>query len=205
LIETRSEEVLGMTTQEEQATEYGIVNGVDVDQLLGHIEAINGDPSLAEFQFRLNNTWVSGGHNRSTITDFAGVGEESIPHERPHEVDQAEPPVLLGGDEGPNPVQNLLHALAGCVTTGVVYQAAARGLKIDELTSTIEGDLDLRGFLGLSEDVRPGFRNIRLTLRIKSPEPRERIEELLQYAQKLSPVLDSVANETAVAVELATA
>jgi uncharacterized OsmC-like protein len=193
-----------MTTKEEQVTKYGVVNGVDVDQLFGHVEAINADPSLAQFQFRLNNTWVSGGYNRSTITDFSGVGEESIPHERPYEVDQAEPPVLLGGDQGPNPVENLLHALAGCVTTSVVYHAAAKGLKIDELSSTLEGDIDLRGFLGLSDDVRRAPYNIRLSLRIKSPEPRERIEELVQYAQKLSPVLDTVSNGTAVAVELTT-
>jgi uncharacterized OsmC-like protein len=181
-----------------------VVNGVDVDRLVGTIKAVKADPTLAEFRFRAENTWVGGGHNRSTIKGFYGAGGEDETRSAAFVYDNDEPDVLLGTDTGANPVEYVLHALAGCLTTTLVYHAAARGIEISRVESRFEGDLDLQGFLGLSDDVRRGYQAIRVTFGIEAPgASREQLDELLQIAQRYSPVFDIVTNPVPVAVALA--
>jgi uncharacterized OsmC-like protein len=183
-------------------TKQNLMNAVNLDQLFGTINAIRETPGIASFKFRNSNRWINGGHNRSTIKDFYGAGKEDTSRAEPFVVDNDEAAVLLGEDHGPNPVEYALNALAGCLTTSLVYHAAAQGIRIDEVESTYEGDLDLHGFLGLSDEVRNGFQNIRVTFKIKADAPPEKLEELLLLAQKRSPVFDIVSNPVPVTVRL---
>jgi uncharacterized OsmC-like protein len=186
----------GMSMSEER-----IVNGVNVDRLFGTIDAIKDTPGLARFRFRAQNTWVHGGHNRTTITGFYGACEKHTFTE-PLVLEADEPPVLLGEGAEANPMDYVLTGLAACLTTSLVYHAAARGIKLDEVESRLEGDLDLHGFLGLSESVRNGFENVRVTLRIKADVPDEELEELCRVAQKYSPVFDIISKPVPVSVQL---
>ncbi|MCI0390464.1 MAG: OsmC family protein [Acidobacteria bacterium] len=179
------------------------INGVDVNQLFTTIDAIKETPSLAKFKFRAANKWINGGHNRTTIRDFYGAGKEDTSRKQLFVVDNDEPAVLLGKDKGANPVEYVLHALAGCLTTSLVYHAAAQGIEIYEVESEFEGDLDLHGFLGLSDQVRNGYENIRVTFRIKADAPEATLRELVELAQKRSPVFDIVSNPVSVSVRLA--
>ena len=176
------------------------INGVNIDQLGASVSAIQGEPGLAKFQFRARNTWINGGHNRTTIKEFYGVGKEDTIRTEPFIMDADEPPVLLGEDHGANPVEYVLHALAACLTTSMVYHAAAQGIKIDAIESRLEGDLDLRGFLGLSKDVRPGYQNLRVHFTVKSDAPVKRLRELTKH----SPVFDIVSNPVPVAISVHT-
>ncbi|HEY9436191.1 MAG TPA: OsmC family protein [Blastocatellia bacterium] len=180
------------------------INGVDVDQLFSTIDAIKETPGLAKFEFRANNRWINGGHNRTSVKDFYGAGREDASRKQTFVFDNDEPVVLLGEDNGANPVEFVLHALAGCLTTSLVYHAAAQGIKIDAVESTFEGDLDLRGFLGMNEDVRNGYEDIRVTFKIKADAPEEKLKELCELAQKRSPVFDIVTNRVPVKVQLKT-
>ncbi|MGD2026034.1 MAG: OsmC family protein, partial [Methyloceanibacter sp.] len=127
------------------------INGLDVQAARETIDAIKADAALAKFQFRAKNSWITGGMNRSTIRDFYGVGREDDSRTADFVFTNGEPPVLLGNNEGGNPVEFLLHALAGCVTTTFVLHAMARGIHVKELSTQLEGDLDLRGLLGLDD------------------------------------------------------
>ena len=178
------------------------INGEDVDQLFSTIKAIKETPGLAKFEFRATNQWINGGHNRTSIKDFYGAGQEDTTRKRTFVFDNDEPVTLLGEDNGANPVEFVLHALAGCLTTSLVYHAAAQGIRIDAVESKFEGDLDLRGFLGMNEDVRNGYENIRVTFKIKSDAPEEKLKELCELAQKRSPVFDIVTNRVPVNVQL---
>jgi uncharacterized OsmC-like protein len=178
------------------------INGVDVDQLSSTINAIKENPGLAKFEMRANNRWINGGHNRTSIKDFYGAGREDTSRKQTFVFDNDEPVVLLGEDNGANPVEFVLHALAGCLTTSLVYHAAAQGIKIDAVESKFEGDLDLRGFLGMNDDVRNGYENIRVTFKIKADAPEEKLKELCELAQKRSPVFDIVTNRVPVNVKL---
>jgi len=186
-----------MTTQT-----ISYVNGVNVDQLVGTIGAIQDNPELAKFQFRANTQWISGGHSRTSIQSFYGAGSEDSSRTEPFVLDGDEPPVLLGENAGPNAVEVVLHALASCLAVGFIYNAAAQGIHVEDLEFDMEGDLDLLGFLGLSETVRPGYNNIRLTYRVKTDAPREKVEELCAYVQKTSPVLDIIRNPVPVSITL---
>jgi len=177
-----------------------VVNGVNVTALGETIEAIQGDKDIATFQFRAKNLWMGGDHNRTTIEGFYGACQESTHAKGPFEVDTAEPPMLLGEGEAPNPVEYILHALAGCMTTTMVYHAAARGMEIEAVRSELEGDLDLRGFLGLSDEVRKGFDVIRVKLYVKSKTEASDLAELTKY----SPVYDMVSNSLRVDVDVMT-
>jgi uncharacterized OsmC-like protein len=174
------------------------VNGVDTERMGATIQAVQQQQALATFRFRASNVWINGGHNRSTIKSFYGAGAEDTVRTKPFMVDAAEPPVLLGKDEAPNPVEYVLHALAACLTTSLVYHAAARGIRIESLQSQLEGDLDLRGFLGLSGDVRKGFQHIRAKFTIKSDAGKEQLEELTKF----SPVYDTLANPVPISVSV---
>lgn len=188
-----------MSTQTATAT---TVNGVNVDQLVGTINAIKANPNLARFEFRAENQWVDGGHSRTTIQSFYGAGTEDSSRTRPFVLEGDEPPVLLGNNAGPNAVEAVLHALASCLAVGFVYNAAAQGITIESLKLRLEGDLDLHAFLGLSDKARPGYQNIRLTYRVKSDAPREKVVELCDYVQRTSPVLDIIRNPVPVSIAL---
>jgi uncharacterized OsmC-like protein len=174
-------------------------NGVDVTALFETIDAVKSNPDIARFQFRARNRWVGGDQNRSTISGFYGACEE-MKHAAPFELDNGEPPVLLGADAAPNPVEYVLHALVGCLTTTLVYHAAARGITVESVESQLEGDLDLRGFLGLSEDVRKGFQAVRVQMRVKSSASPSVLRALAQY----SPVYDIVSKSLPVDVSVET-
>ncbi len=174
------------------------INGVNVEQLGANISAIQGNTELAKFQFRATNTWINGGHNRTSIKEFYGVGKEDTIRTEPFVLDADEPPVLLGKDHGANPVEFVLHALASCLTTSMVYHAAAQGIKIDAVESNLEGDLDIRGFLGIAPDVRPGYKNLRVNFTVKSDASAETLRELAKF----SPVFDMMTNPVPVAISV---
>lgn len=178
------------------------VNGVNVDQLVDTINAIKDNPDLARFEFRAENEWISGARSRTTIQSFYGAGGEDTSRREPFVLEGDEPPVLLGTNTAPNAVETVLHALASCLAVGFVYNAAAQGIKVDSLDFSVEGDLDLHGFLGLSDEVRPGYENIQVTYRVKADAPREKIAELCDYVQKTSPVVDIIRNSVPVTVTL---
>jgi uncharacterized OsmC-like protein len=176
-------------------------NGLDLEQMTKTVEAIKGQPAIAQFQFRARNRWISGGENRSTIQDFYGALAEDKSRERPFEFTNGEPPVLLGANEGANPVEFLLHALAGCVTTTTVLHAAARGITIKSLSTELEGDIDLHGLLGLDESVAPGYREIRIRMHIEADCSDEELDDLLRFAQGHSPVCNTVCRPVPVVIE----
>lgn len=168
------------------------VNGVAVDKLMETIELLKSQPELGEFKFRTRNRWVDGTYNQAENPPFYGAGAEDTGRQQPHVHDIDEPPVLLGEDRGANPVEYLLAGLSGCVTTTFIAYAAAQGVKIDELRTELEGDIDVRGFLGITGSVRPGYKEIRVKFHVKSDAPREKLEELVRLAERRSPVSDSV-------------
>ena len=177
------------------------VNGVNVDQLLNTIDQIKKNPEIAKFKFRATNKWSEGTHNRATVKDFYGALKEDTSRQ-PVVFEMDEPPVLMGNNKGANPVEDLLVALSGCLTTSLVAHAAARGIEVKNVESRYEGDLDLQGFLGLSEDVPVGYKNIRVFFKIGGDLNDSQKEELLRMAQKYSPVYNSISKSVPVSVQL---
>jgi uncharacterized OsmC-like protein len=182
-----------------------IRNGVDTEQLFGTLDAIKADPSLARFQFRARNRWIDGAHNRTTIRDFYAANQEDTSRADEFVLDAGEPAILLGTDTGPNPAEYLLHALAACLTTSLVYVAAARGVQLTEVESTLEGDMDVQGALGLSDGYRNGFERIRVSFRVEGNAPEEKLREIVERAQRRSAVFDMVTNGVPVTLDVATA
>lgn len=174
------------------------INGVDLDTLMQTVKAIKAEPELGACQFRARNTWLAGNHNRSTVTGFYGARQE-IDHKQTFTMDADEPAILAGNDEGANPVEHLLHALASCLTTSMVAHAAVRGIEIEELESELEGDIDLRGFLGLSMDVPKGYTNIRAKFRVKAK--REDLSQIRDLAY-FSPVFNTITHGANVEVDV---
>jgi len=186
----------GMAQRKEES-----VNGINVDQLFGTIDSIKENPEIARFTFRATNRWIGGTHNQATIKDFfGGLKEESSREPMVFEVD--EPPVLCGLDLGANPVEYLLVALSGCLTTTLIAHAAARGIEIRKVESRYEGDLDLRGFLGMSDDVPVGYQKIGVYFKIDADVSEDRKEELIRMAQKHSPVYNTITKPIPVSVPL---
>ena len=178
-----------------------VINGVNVDQLFSTIDLIKQKPEIAKFKFRATNKWVGGTHNRATVKDFYGAGQEDDTRES-MVFHMDEPPVLLGNNLGANPVEYLLVALSGCLTTSLIAHASAKGIPVKSVESRYEGDIDLRGFLGLSEDVKVGYQNIRVYFKIDADIPEAQKGELVKMAQKYSPVFNTVFNPTPVSVQL---
>lgn len=178
------------------------INGVDVNRLFETIETIEGEPGLAKFCFRNRNRWLSGGHNRSTLNGFYGAGEEHTDRKATFVLDNDEPEVLLGTDQGASPPEQLLHGLAGCLTTSLVYWASAKGIRLDEVETQIEGDLDLRGFLAMDENVRNGYERIRVSFKVKGDATEQQLAELVELAQQRSPVFDVLTNGVKIAVDI---
>lgn len=141
---------------------HGTRNGVDVDQLVATVSAVEQTPELARFQFRTHTDWIDGGHSRTTVQNFHGAGQEDTSRAEPFVLEGDEPPVLLGANHAPNAVEVILHALASCLAVGFIYNAAAQGINVRSLDFDLEGDLDLRGFLGLSDQVRSGYEGVRV-------------------------------------------
>ncbi len=178
-----------------------IINGVDVDQLMSTIDLIKQQPDLAKFKFRARNTWVEGTHNRATVKDFYGAGKEDDTRDA-MVFDLDEPPVLLGENRGANPVEYLLVGLSGCITTSMVAHAAAKGIEIKSISSRFEGDIDLRGFLGLSESVPVGYQEIRVFFKIKADLSEREKQELIEMGKKYSPVYNTLTKSVPVNVQL---
>jgi uncharacterized OsmC-like protein len=173
------------------------LNGVDTPNLLATINVVKGAPELGRFQFRAQNTWLAGTHSRSHIETFSGAGSEQT-HVRRFEYDADHPAVLVGGDHGPTPVEFLLHALATCLTAGVANVAAARGITLTRVESTVVGDIDLRGILGLSNEVRNGYERIRVNFSIEGDAPPEKLREVVEQSRARSAVFDVITNGTPV-------
>ena len=180
-----------------------IRNGVDTQQLFDTLDAIEAQPELGAFTFRATNRWLNGAHSRSTIKGFFGAGDEDATRTEAFLLDSGEPAVLLGTDSGPNPAEYLLHALAACLTTALVYSASARQVRLTEVESTFEGDMDIRGCLGLDDACRNGFTAIRGTFRIDGEAPPETLHAIVENAQRRSAVYDMVT--TGVPVTIAAA
>ena len=179
-----------MEEKKEAAVER-VVNGVNVSQLFETVAAVRGTPEAAKFKFRASNRWLGGGRSRTTIGDPTFSPDAQLESE-----------TSVGLDGGANPVEYVLAALAGCMTTSLVYHAAAQGIEIEEVESEYEGDLDLRGFLGVKEDVRNGYERLRVTFRVKADAPEEKLRELVELAQRRSPVFDIITNPVPIEVQL---
>jgi uncharacterized OsmC-like protein len=178
-------------------------NGVDVDRLVATVGAVEQDPRLASFTFRARSEWQAGGRSRGEIREFEHAGAPTSERTAAFELIGDEPAVLLGSNTGPNAVELVLQALAFCYGVGFAYNAAAKGIEIDELRYEVEGDLDLHRFLGLGGP-RAGFSAIRARSWVRSPNAtREQLEELCQYVQDTSPVLDILANPVPVSTSIA--
>lgn len=185
---------------EKKKKDRGPRNGVDTPTLFATLDAVKGQPAIAQFRFRVSNRWISGTNSRSRMETFTGAGGPHE-HKRVYEYDSDHPAVLVGSDEAPTPVEFLLHGLAGCITAGIANIAAARGVTLTEVTSRIEGDIDLTGTLGISKDVRNGYQKIRATFDVKGDAPAETLREIVAQSRARSAVLDVLAN--GVPVEIA--
>jgi len=176
------------------------LNGVDTPTLFATINAVKGMPELAKFQFRATNQWVKGTHSRTVIDSFSGAGA-SHTHATPFRYDADHPAVLVGTDQAPTPVEFLLHALCACLTAGIANVAAARGVTLTSVESTIEGDINLLGILGLSDQVRNGYERIRVNFKIAGDAPAEKLRQIVEQSRSRSAVFDVLTN--GVPVEIA--
>lgn len=190
-----------MTTQTTAGHEPMQTNGLDLTALTGTLEAIRQDPSLGRFEFRASNRWINGGENRSRIKEFYGAGSEDSSRQAAFEFVNGEPPVLLGANEGANPVEFLLHALAGCVTTTTVLHAAARGIDIKRLATELVGTLDVQGLLALDDSVPVGYQAISIRMDIEADCSDEELDDLLTFAGGHSPVCNTVCRPVPVTIE----
>ncbi|HMP77362.1 MAG TPA: OsmC family protein [Kiritimatiellia bacterium] len=181
-----------------QTKEQNLINGVDVEALGQTIDAVKAQPEIAQFKFRARNEAVAGGLNRSEIAQFRGALQEHRVGQEPFVVHNDEPPVLLSADQAPNPVEYVIQALLGCMTTTTMYKAAGQGIAIESIRSEVEGDLDLHGMFGLDPDVRAGFQEIRARLVIKTKGPKDAIRDL----HRSSPVFDTLARPVPIKVDV---
>jgi len=187
-----------MTGQNIAQAKEQTVNGVTVSTVMGIVGAIEEDSDNAHFQFRLKNHWVDGGLNRSQIKEYYALGEEDKTRSEHFIVDADEPCVNSGSDSSPNPMEYVLHSLASCLTSTLVYHAAVQGIEIESVESSLEGDLDVRGMLGMSEESRKAFNAVRVQMQVKSPADAETLTELALF----SPVYDIISNSLPVEFEL---
>jgi len=176
-------------------------NGVDTPTLLATIAVVRDQPALAQFRFRASSRWVSGTHSISRVEAFDGAGATHT-HRVDHAYDADHPAVLVGADHGPTPVEFLLLGLAGCITAGIANIAAARGVTLTEVESTVEGDIDLRGILGLSKEVRNGYQGIRARFRIRGDAPAEQLREIVEQSRARSAVFDVLTHGVPVALDV---
>ena len=187
-----------MTTQNATHIEEQTVNGVTVGTVMNLIGSIEENSDNAHFQFRLTNHWVDGGLNRSRIQDYFADGREDDTRTEPFIVDADEPAITSGQDSSPNPMEYVLHSLASCMTSTLVYHAAVQGIDIESVESSLAGDLDVRGMLGLSDESRKAYNNVRVHMQVKSAASVDTLKELAMF----SPVYDMVSNSLPVQFEL---
>jgi uncharacterized OsmC-like protein len=176
-------------------------NGVDTATLVATRAAVKAAPVAGQFQFRARNEWVSGTHSRGTMHDFYGVGEERA-HERSFTFDADHPALLVGQDNGPTPTEFVLHALAACLTAGLANIAAVRGVTLTSVRSTVVGDIDLNGILGLDPGVRNGYQDITVRFTVSGDAPPETLRALVEQSRKRSAVYDIITNQTPVTIEV---
>jgi uncharacterized OsmC-like protein len=181
-------------------TNSAVRNGVDTATLFATLDAVKGTPEIAKFQFRATNRWVSGTHNQSTIHGFYGAMQE-MAHQQAWTFSADHPAVLVGSDNGPTPVEYVLHALAACLTSGLANIAAARGVNLTEVSSTVEGDIDLLGILGLSDEVRNGYEQIRVSFKLRGDD-HEKLKSVVEQSRKRSAVYDVLTNGVAVDISV---
>jgi uncharacterized OsmC-like protein len=179
------------------------LNGVDTPTLFATINAVKGMPELAKFQFRATNQWVKGTHSRTVIDSFSGAGA-SHTHATPFRYDADHPAVLVGTDQAPTPVEFLLHALCACLTAGIANVAAARGVTLTSVESAIEGDINLLGILGLSDQVRNGYERIRVNFTIAGDAPAEKLRQIVEQSRSRSAVFDVLTNGVPVEIAVQT-
>lgn len=177
------------------------LNGVDTPTLFATLDAVREQPELARFQFRATNKWVSGTHNRSTMHTYYGAGQE-LEHKDATVVDADHPPVLVGNDNGPAPVEYVLGALAACLTSGLANIAAARGIELTEVESSVKGDINLLGVFGMSDEARNGYEHIQVDFKIKGNAPEEKLRELVEQSRDRSAVYDVVTNPVPVTLNV---
>ena len=179
-------------------------NGVDVDTLFATLDAVKGQNDIAKFQFRARNTWQTGTHSRTEISGFHGAMQE-MKHKYVTVVDADHPEVLVGTDLAPTPVEYLLHAIAACLTAGIGNIASARGVTLTHVSSTVEGDIDLLGILGLSDgSVRNGYEQLKVTFHIEGDADDETLRKIVEQSRRRSAVYDALANPTPITVEVVT-
>ena len=186
-------------------TERLPLNGVDTPTLFATLDAVKGTPELADFRFRARNTWLSGTHSRTAIHGFYGAGQEDTSRTEPFVYPADHPTVLVGGGNAPTPVEFLLHAIAACLTAGLVNIAAARGVTLHRVESTVEGDIDLLGVLGLSDQVRNGYQQIRVSFVVEGDASPEQLKALVEQSRRRSAVYDVLTNGTDVVIDVTTA
>ena len=179
------------------------LNGVDTPTLFATIKAVGAEPELAKFRFRANSRWVSGTQSQCTMQGFYGAGNE-LTHVRPFTAVGDHPAVLCGADEGPTPVEWILHALASCLMAGIGNIASARGIKLNSVEATLEGDIDLRGVLGLSNEVRNGYRGVSVLFAIDGDASPEELEMVVMQSKARSAVYDIIANGVPVSIGVKT-
>jgi uncharacterized OsmC-like protein len=181
------------------------LNGVDVPTLFATLDAVKAQNEIAAFQFRVENTWVNGTHSRSTYSGFFGAGQE-MQHKHETVVEADHPVVLVGQDHAPTAAEYLLHAIAACLTSGIANIAAVRGVELTKVTSTVEGDIDLLGILGLSSDgsVRNGYRQIKVTFDIEGDADDETLRRIVDQSRRRSAVYDALTNPTPVVIDVVT-
>ena len=179
----------------------GPLNGVDTPTLFGTLDVVKSQPGLAQFQFRVRNSWQDGTLSETTISSFSGAGGEHA-HKTAFKVTADHPAVLVGDDRAPLPIEFLLHALASCITGGIANIAAARGVKLTEVTSTLEGDINLLGIFGMSKDVRNGYEGIRASFTIKGDAPPEKLQEIVAQSRARSAVFDVLTNGVPVSMSV---
>jgi uncharacterized OsmC-like protein len=181
--------------------ENPVRNGVDTATLFATLDAVKGNNDIAKFQFRATNRWVAGTHNQTTIHGFYGAMQE-MEHQQAFTYDADHPAVLVGKDNAPTPVEFVLHALAACLTSGLANIAAARGVNLTEVESTVEGDIDLLGILGLSDgSVRNGYQQIKVSFKLRGDDP-EKLRKVVEQSRQRSAVYDIVTNGVPVDIEV---
>lgn len=184
------------------ATDKAVVNGVDVSALEGAVEQISSEPSAGAFTFRAETEWQDALKAVTTIDEFDQAGETI--HTQEFTLQGDEPEQILGERTGPNAVELLLGALGSCLSVGYAANAAAMGIELDSLRFEMEGDVDLRGFLGISEDVRPGYESISCTGYVSGDVSDEELDELRERVESTSPLMDVIANEVPIETTLLT-
>ena len=177
-------------------------NGVNVDALFGAQEALKNAPEAARFKWRSTVEWINGTHSRTSIKGFHGLGQEQK-HKTEFTFEADHPEIFAAQDAAATPVEIVLAGLASCLTAGVAAVAQARKIQLRSVSATLEAGMDVRGILGMDEDVRNGFDGIKVTYKIDADASPADIKAIVAQSQKRSAVYDIITNPTNVTVEVA--